>query len=234
MFLLFFVHKVYSRSFITLRLSHWCHMGYFIDVLTSFLGLECGSCSLCRFRKLSDFTKQYLNLCSRWTKVVWVWKELINDRIFIFGWTILSKAVHIKNDNYNDNNTYFICKNHWCKRIAECSPHHTLTIIVGITFKTSSYSWWDVKTNPSESTGLWSIQSRRQNCSVAKSAVLPRNWATLTLLQCVVFFLHVRGLHLVFHIQERARPFVNVMGLASGLIQVFLAVQNSWFCFLIL
>ncbi len=34
----------YSRFFITLRLNHWCHMDYFINVLTTFLGLECVSC----------------------------------------------------------------------------------------------------------------------------------------------------------------------------------------------
>ncbi len=34
----------YSRSFITLRLNHWCHMDCFKDVFTTFLGLECGSC----------------------------------------------------------------------------------------------------------------------------------------------------------------------------------------------
>ncbi len=36
----FFAHKKYSRSFITLRLYHWCHMDYFNDVLTTFLGLQ--------------------------------------------------------------------------------------------------------------------------------------------------------------------------------------------------
>ncbi len=40
----FFVHKKYSRSFLTLRLSHWCHMDYIIDVLATFLGLEHFSC----------------------------------------------------------------------------------------------------------------------------------------------------------------------------------------------
>ncbi len=40
----FFAHKKYSRSFIKLRLNHWCHMDYFNDVLTTFLGLECVSC----------------------------------------------------------------------------------------------------------------------------------------------------------------------------------------------
>ncbi len=36
----FFAHKKYSRSFIILQLNHWCHMDYFINVLTTFLGLE--------------------------------------------------------------------------------------------------------------------------------------------------------------------------------------------------
>ncbi len=32
-------HKKYSRCFVKLRLNHWCHMYYFNDVLTTFLGL---------------------------------------------------------------------------------------------------------------------------------------------------------------------------------------------------
>ncbi len=32
------------HSFIKLSLDHWCHMDYFIEALTMFLGLECGSC----------------------------------------------------------------------------------------------------------------------------------------------------------------------------------------------
>ncbi len=39
----FFAHKKYSRSFIKVRLNHWCHMEYFNDVLANFLGLECCS-----------------------------------------------------------------------------------------------------------------------------------------------------------------------------------------------
>ncbi len=35
-----FAHKKYSRSFIKLRLNPWCHMDYFNDVFTTFLGLE--------------------------------------------------------------------------------------------------------------------------------------------------------------------------------------------------
>ncbi len=37
--LVFFVHKKYSRSFITLWLNHLCHMEYFNNVFTT-LGLE--------------------------------------------------------------------------------------------------------------------------------------------------------------------------------------------------
>ncbi len=40
----FSVHKIYFRSFITLRLSHYCHMDYYNDVLTTLLGLEDVSC----------------------------------------------------------------------------------------------------------------------------------------------------------------------------------------------
>ncbi len=42
-FYLFIMHKKYSRSFITLRLNHWCHINYFNSILTTFLGLEHGS-----------------------------------------------------------------------------------------------------------------------------------------------------------------------------------------------
>ncbi len=41
--LVFYAHKKYSRSFLTLRLNYWCHMEYFNIVLTTFLGLECVS-----------------------------------------------------------------------------------------------------------------------------------------------------------------------------------------------
>ncbi len=40
----FFAHTKYSCSFLKWRLNHWCHMDYFNDILTTFLGLECGSC----------------------------------------------------------------------------------------------------------------------------------------------------------------------------------------------
>ncbi len=127
----------------------------------------------------------------RWTKVLRAWNEgewLINDRIFIFGWTTPSKAVHIKNDNYNVNNKYFSFKNRSCKRIADCSPHHNCNDYDTVEqhrwhhFQKDLFQLMRYKNNdPSEFTGLWSIESgRRQNCSVAKSVLFPRNWATIT------------------------------------------------------
>ncbi len=53
------LHTKYSRSFITLQLNHWCHMDYFNNVLTTFLGLEYfSSTAVYRgLRKLSNFIK---------------------------------------------------------------------------------------------------------------------------------------------------------------------------------
>ncbi len=56
----FFAHKKYSHGFITLRLNHWCHMDYFNNILTTFLGLDRVSCCLCRVKKLLDFIKNIL------------------------------------------------------------------------------------------------------------------------------------------------------------------------------
>ncbi len=75
----FFVHKKYSRSFIKLRLNHWCHMDYFNDVLTTFRGLEHVRCCLRRVRKLSDFIKNILRCVKmnwRWKKVLRVWNDM--------------------------------------------------------------------------------------------------------------------------------------------------------------
>ncbi len=52
----FFAYKKYSRSFIKLWLNHWCHMDYFTDVLTTFLGLGTFQLHCC-------FHQKYLNLC---------------------------------------------------------------------------------------------------------------------------------------------------------------------------
>ncbi len=67
-------------------------MDYFNDVLTTFLGLERVSCvAVYRGSESSRIHQKYLNLCSEdergitgWTS----WRWVINDRIFIFGWTI--------------------------------------------------------------------------------------------------------------------------------------------------
>ncbi len=80
----FFAFKKYSRSFIELRLNHWCHMDYFNNVLTTFLGLECGSC-IAVYEGSENNKKQNLNLCYGFG-TTWGW--VINDRIFIFEWTI--------------------------------------------------------------------------------------------------------------------------------------------------
>ncbi len=61
--LVFFAYNKYSRSFIKLQLNLWCHMDYFNDVLTTFLGLKCGSCVAMQGQKAFGFNKKYLNLC---------------------------------------------------------------------------------------------------------------------------------------------------------------------------
>ncbi len=89
----FFVHANYSRRFVKLWLNYWCHMDYFTNVLTTFLGLGIFQlhCFLWRVTELSDFIKN-LNLCSEDEQrsygfgMTWGW--VIKDRIFIFGWTI--------------------------------------------------------------------------------------------------------------------------------------------------
>ncbi len=55
-------------------------MDYFNNAFTTFLGLECVSYIAVKVRKLSDFIKKYLNLCSEYerrsyrfvTSFVWV------------------------------------------------------------------------------------------------------------------------------------------------------------------
>ncbi len=88
----FFTHRKYSCSFIILRWKHWCQMDYFNDVFTTFLGLEPVSCiAVYGGSESSRISSKYLNLCSVdelrsygfGTTRGWV----INDSIFIFGWT---------------------------------------------------------------------------------------------------------------------------------------------------
>ncbi len=89
----FFMHKKYSHSSITLQLNPWCHMDYFIDVLATFLELGTFQlhCCLWRVRELSDVIKNIFICVSKTNEsltgfgTTWGW--VINDRIFIFGWT---------------------------------------------------------------------------------------------------------------------------------------------------
>ncbi len=91
---LFSLHrKKDSRSFIKLRLNHWCHMDYFNNVLTNFLGLnEIVALLFMEGQKALRFHKKYLNLCfedeQRSHRFGMTQGWVINDRIFIFGWTI--------------------------------------------------------------------------------------------------------------------------------------------------
>ncbi len=87
----FFAHKKYSRSFIKLRLNHWC----FNDVLP-FWALNVLSM---QDQKALGFHQKYLNLCyedeqqSYGFGTTWGW--VINDRIFIFGFTTPLSQVKI-------------------------------------------------------------------------------------------------------------------------------------------
>ncbi len=84
----FFVHKKYSHSFITLQLNKWCHMDYFIYVLPFWaLNVSVAVLSI-QGQKALGFHQKYLNLCSEdeWRSygfgTTWGW--VINDRFFIF------------------------------------------------------------------------------------------------------------------------------------------------------
>ncbi len=89
----FFAHKSYSRSFIKLRLNHWCHMDYYNDLLATFLSLDRVRILAVygRVRELLECIKNILICVPKMksyrfgTTRGWV----INDRIVIFGWTIL-------------------------------------------------------------------------------------------------------------------------------------------------
>ncbi len=60
-------HNKYSRSFITLRLNYWCHMdyGHRYSYYLSGPWMRQLRCCLYKARKLSDFIKKYVNLCSK-------------------------------------------------------------------------------------------------------------------------------------------------------------------------
>ncbi len=91
----FFVYKMYSRSFIKLWFNHWCNMDYFNNVLM-FLGLGTFQlhCCLWRIRKLSYFIKNILICVPKMNGFRTTWGWVINDRIFIFGWTIPLTIFH--------------------------------------------------------------------------------------------------------------------------------------------
>ncbi len=100
----FFVHKKYSHSFIQLRLNHWCHMDYFNDVLTTFLGPEHVSCiAVYAGSESSRFNQKYLNFRSYRFGTTWGW--VINDRIFIFG---LNTPFKISRFNFMHYLTLFV------------------------------------------------------------------------------------------------------------------------------
>ncbi len=89
-----FLFTKYSRSFLKLQLNHWCHMDYFNDVLTTFLGLTCGSyIAVYAGSESSRFQYQYqkyLNLCSedeRSYRFITALRGVINDRLCIIGLT---------------------------------------------------------------------------------------------------------------------------------------------------
>ncbi len=90
---MFFAHKKYYSSFIKLWLNHSCHMDYFNDVLNIFLGLEHVSCVVVYGgSECSRISSKNLNLCSederRSYRFGTTQRWVINDSIFIFGWTI--------------------------------------------------------------------------------------------------------------------------------------------------
>ncbi len=89
----FFAHKKYSRIFVKFRLNPWCHMDYFTDLLATFLCVDRGNIlavyggseSSQNSSKISYFVLQWRTKVLRFG-LTWGW--VINDRIFIFEWTI--------------------------------------------------------------------------------------------------------------------------------------------------
>ncbi len=88
----FFCTQKYSRSFITLWLNHWCHMDYFNNVFTTFLGLECGSCiAVCAGSESSRISSKVSSFVfPKMNKDLWfgtTWRWVINDNFYF--WMIL-------------------------------------------------------------------------------------------------------------------------------------------------
>ncbi len=92
----FFAHIKYSRSFIKLRLNHWCHIRHQTILTMSFLPVWALNVLVVLLsiegQKAFGFHQKYLNLCSEDEQrsygfgTRWGW--VIYDKIFIFGWTI--------------------------------------------------------------------------------------------------------------------------------------------------
>ncbi len=80
-------------AFWHIKLNHWCHMDYFNDVLTMFLGLEHVSyvAVYAGSQKALRFHKKYFNLCSederRSYRFGTTWGRVINWQNFYFGET---------------------------------------------------------------------------------------------------------------------------------------------------
>ncbi len=68
----FYLHTKSSRSCIKLRLKHWCHMDYFNDVLTTFLGLKHGGCVAVYVRSGSSLISPKMSwfVFRSWTNVL--------------------------------------------------------------------------------------------------------------------------------------------------------------------
>ncbi len=85
-FCLFFAHKKYSRSFVKLRLNHWCHRTILTMSLLPFWALNVGVHLLSiQGQKVLGFHKKYLHLWSEDERsygfgTTWGW--VINDRPF--------------------------------------------------------------------------------------------------------------------------------------------------------
>ncbi len=69
----FFAHKKYPCSFITLWLNHWCHKEYFNNV---FLDRGRSIAVYGRVRKLSDFIKNILICVQKINKGLRVWNDM--------------------------------------------------------------------------------------------------------------------------------------------------------------
>ncbi len=111
-----FAHKKYSRSFIILRLNHWCQWTILTMSLLPFWALKMIVALLSmEGQKALGFHQKYLNLCSEDERrsygfgTTWGW--IINDRFFIFRWTIalnvslVINVVFLKNRKWTQKST---------------------------------------------------------------------------------------------------------------------------------